>query len=200
MKKPAKGRNCLILAAACLALLWMTSTVGAEKEGYLERFSSRAMSLNTGSSETIRVDITITAWSSDEDREMLKAAAEESSDAVTKALESLPEVGYVNLGNNRHSIRYTRQFPKDDGRTIIVGTHRILTASEVRGTNSGQSEQFTTGFAQLDLNAKGKGEGTLTPAAQISYDAEKNKLSVEMLEVQPYRLISVRTHVPKDKK
>jgi hypothetical protein len=193
-------RKCLVLAAACLSLtLMMSGAVGSEKEKYIERFSARAMSLNSGSSETIRVDITITAWSSDEDRTKLRAAAEESSEAVTKALESLPEVGFVNLGKRRHSIRYTRQFPKDDGRTIMVGTYRILTASEVRGTNIGHSEDYTVGFAQLELNAKGKGEGTLTPAAQISYDAEKNKLSVEMLEVQPYRLLSVRTHVPKDK-
>ena len=193
-------RKCLVLAAACLSLtLMMSGTVGAEKVEYIERFTARAMSLNSGSNSTIRVEIAISAWSSDEDRAKLKVAAEESPDAVTKMLESLPEVGFITLGKARQSIRYTRQFPKDDKRTIIVGTYRILTASEVRGTNTGQSEQFTTGFAQLDLNAKGKGEGTLTPAAQISYDAENNKLSVEMLQVQPYRLMSVRTHVPKDK-
>ena len=193
-------RKWLVLAAACLSLtLMMSGTVGAEKVEYIERFTARAMSLNSGSSSTIRVEIAISAWSSDEDRAKLKVAAEESPDAVTKVLESLPEVGFITLGKARQSIRYTRQFPKDDKRTIIVGTYRILTASEVRGTNTGQSEQFTTGFAQLDLNAKGKGEGTLTPAAQISYDAENNKLSVEMLQVQPYRLMSVRTHVPKDK-
>ena len=193
-------RKCLVLAAACLSLMLMlSSTVGAEKVEYIERFTARAMSLNSGSNSTIRVEIAISAWSSDEDRAKLKVAAEESPDAVTKMLESLPEVGFITLGKARQSIRYTRQFPKDDKRTIIVGTYRILTASEVRGTNTGQSEQFTTGFAQLDLNAKGKGEGTLTPAAQISYDAENNKLSVEMLQVQPYRLMSVRTHVPKDK-
>ena len=193
-------RKCLVLAATCLSLtLMMSGTVGAEKVEYIERFTARAMSLNSGSNSTIRVEIAISAWSSDEDRAKLKVAAEESPDAVTKMLESLPEVGFITLGKARQSIRYTRQFPQDDKRTIIVGTYRILTASEVRGTNTGQSEQFTTGFAQLDLNAKGKGEGTLTPAAQISYDAENNKLNVEMLEVQPYRLMSVRSHVPKDK-
>ncbi len=200
MEKRAMWRKRLILGATCLSLmLMMPGAVGAEKEKYIERFTARAMSLNSGSNSTIRVEIAISAWSSDEDRAKLKVAAEESPDAVTKMLESLPEVGFITLGKARQSIRYTRQFPKDDKRTIIVGTYRILTASEVRGTNTGQSEQFTTGFAQLDLNAKGKGEGTLTPAAQISYDAENNKLSVEMLQVQPYRLMSVRTHVPKDK-
>jgi hypothetical protein len=190
----------LVLGTTCLVLsLLLVGTVAADKKTYLERYTAEGMSLSGGTNSTIEVEIAIERWSSDEERAKLMSAAEKSSETLTQTLESMPEIGFVNFGMHRHSVRYARQTQEGDTRKVVVASYRILTAPEVTGKNLGDSENYTVSLAELELNAKGHGTGTLAPATQVKYDAANNKLDVDTLNVQPMRLSGVRTHTPKDK-
>src|SRR5262249_6578201 len=91
------------------------------------RFTARAVQMQTGMSGV--VDINVTRWSTDEERQkLLDLLAEEGQPAMMAELQKLPQTGWIKLPNTMGAaIFYARENNLEDGsRQIVLGTARTI--------------------------------------------------------------------------
>ena len=177
---------CLVLAAA--------AAIGADKP--IERFRAFAASLGTGKSAV--VEMYINRWSTDQEREALLSALQESGqNKLLDVLTSVrPPVGNIRIAGKRGwDLYYARNNVLPDGsRHIVMATNRSVAWGEVsQGTRSMQY-QFTV--VELHIDKDGKGEGKIVPAARVLWDKEKKTIEIENYGALPVDLIQVNTLKP----
>ena len=99
---------------------------------------SRALAADlstTGNGGTGRIDITITRWSTPEEREQLRTVlVENGTEAVYTALQKMKSVGRIRVNDSLGwDLRYSGEVKGNDGRRIVFATDRpISTAEAVR--------------------------------------------------------------------
>jgi hypothetical protein len=79
----------------------------------------------------------------------------------------------------------------DGGRRIVILFERWLNTFELRyGT---RSEDYPFTYIELTVDRNGKGQGTLIPAARITFDKKHgNQIDVENFGIYPARLAGVQ--------
>jgi len=150
------------------------------------------MSNMSGGARTGTVDITIDRWTTDEERDRLRAALQEGgSDGLLRALQKEKEVGRIrSTGSIGYPLRFAREIPiSTGGRRILLGTDRFV--SFLERTNPGPASQYPFMVIDIRLNAKGEGEGKLLPLAKVTMD-EDHVVEIENYASEPVRLTSVR--------
>ncbi|HLQ22841.1 MAG TPA: hypothetical protein VK132_06535, partial [Gemmatimonadales bacterium] len=92
------------------------------------------MSNMAGRTRAGTIDIIINRWSSDQERDTLRAALREGgTDSLLKALQKIKEpAGYIrSQGSIGYPLRFAREIPTSDGgRRIIVATDRPVSFLE----------------------------------------------------------------------
>jgi hypothetical protein len=79
---------------------------------------------------------------------------------------------------------------ENGGRRITILFERWLNLFEVRyGT---RSEDYPFTYAEIYLDAQGKGEGTLIPAARIRFEKDNQTVEIENFGMYPARLAGVQ--------
>jgi len=101
-----------------------------------------------------------------------------------------PQVGRVRFAETLgRDLRVVRSRPTEKGRRIVLVTDRPLAAPEVmRGL---RTEDYPIAWIDVEVDAEGKGEGTLVAAAQLSVD-DQGQLVVESFGIQPVKLLNVK--------
>jgi len=162
-----------------------------------ETFSATAQAIGTGPSGQTRVIITISRWSTDDERNTLGTVlVEQGSNEFADALNDQDETGFIRFPQVQSQypsvrFRYAREFPGENGgRTIVLGTDRPIGWAEavVRPTRT-KDNRVTLIVLQVD--AEGNGEGQMVLGAELGVD-ENNTLSVKSVSSSPVRLVSVR--------
>jgi hypothetical protein len=196
VEEKAMRRNSVgyLLAIPCL-LLAAAAAIGASDKP-IERFRAFAASLGTGKSAV--VEMYINRWSTDQEREALLSALQESGqNKLLDVLTSVrPPVGNIRIAGKRGwDLYYARNNVLPDGsRHIVMATNRSVAWGEVsQGTRSMQY-QFTV--VELHIDKDGKGEGKIVPAARVLWDKEKKKIEIENYSALPVDLIQVNTLKP----
>ena len=178
------GITLLILGAA-LAL-------ADDKPQPIEKFTAVAASMQRGRAS--RLDIVITRWSTDEERERLLTTLQEfGRDKLVDELTKIrPTVGYMRTPNSRgYDLFYARNNVLPDGsRHVVLATDRYVGFGEA--ATSQRSMQYQVTLIELHLDKDGKGEGKMVPAAKISWDKEKKKLEIENYSALPIDLKGVK--------
>ena len=194
------GRTSLVAArlSAILVLpiaLTLTGAGGAHQER--ETFRATAQAIGTGVNGQTTVGISISRWSSDDERNALATVlADQGSNALADALAKQEETGFIRFPQvpSRYPsvrLRYARAFPNGDGRTIILATDRpIGWAEAVARPQRTINSQIT--LIQLNIDADGNGEGVMALGAELVIDEATNTLSVKSVSSQPIRLVNVR--------
>ncbi|HEY3120069.1 MAG TPA: hypothetical protein VGL15_05560 [Vicinamibacteria bacterium] len=180
---------CLI---ASIAVVFATGPASAAKP--LEQLTAFAVDMSnmSGGARTGTVDITIDRWTTDEERDRLRAALQEGgSDGLLRALQKEKEVGRIrSTGSIGYPLRFAREIPiSTGGRRILLGTDRPV--SFLERTNPGPTSQYPFMVIDIRLNAKGEGEGKLLPLAKVTMD-EDHVVEIENYASEPVRLTSVR--------
>jgi hypothetical protein len=150
--------------------------------------SNMARARNTGT-----VDIVIDRWSTDEERDHLRAALREGgAKGLLRALQKVKEVGRIRSeGSLGFPLRFARQVVSPSGgRRILLGTDRLISFLEMRD----QPRTMDYPFMVMDirLDAGGKGEGKLMPLARITEDRD-HVVEIENYASEPVRLTAVRS-------
>jgi len=184
-------------AAATLTVLTAGQAVPKEKAKPIERFTAFAASLGRGNASML--DISITRWSTDEEREMLLTTLQEfGSDKLLDALMKIrPPVGWMRLPNTiGYDLFFARNNPMPDGgRHVVLATNRRVAFGEAANNTRSMQYQFT--LIELHIDKDGKGEGKMVPAAKVSWDKEAKKLEIENYQALPVDLLSVKAVTPK---
>ncbi len=197
-----KIRNSLRFPAIpMIATLVACLTVGAlparaANETPIESFTAFAASLGTGRAAI--VDITLFRWSTDQEREALLAALQESGrDTLVDALHKIkPRVGYVRTPNSiGYDLYYAREHKAADGsRRIVLATDRRVSFREVMSDT--RSMDYRVTVFELRIGADGRGEGKLVPAAKITWDKTAGKIEIANYSALPVDLLQVSAKKP----
>ncbi|MEJ7713560.1 MAG: hypothetical protein WKF84_27870 [Pyrinomonadaceae bacterium] len=92
------------------------------------------------------------------------------------------------MGRDINVVRIRRT---ETGRRITILFERWLNLFEVRyGT---RSEDYPFTYAELFIDAQGKGQGTLIPAARIRFDKDDQTVEIENFGIYPARLAGIQS-------
>jgi hypothetical protein len=202
MKHPgiAKSVACAMVAALCVAA---GSAPRAEKRGApsLTHFVGRAP-LGGERGEGSRIDIIIERWSSDAERDEMRAAfTTKGAASLLATLRGIGRPAGVMLipgvpaagarARLRHPINlyFARQLETAKGRQIVAATDHYLALDEPTVKWPSEVE-----FSLLDIRfaADGTGVGKVAAGAELAYNAKTRTIEVGDYEARPARLIEVR--------
>ena len=188
-------RSLRILGLAVLG--WaMLSVIPGQAQTNTAPLRLRAFAVNMSNIATganADVDINITRWSTEAERQKLIAAfVEKGPTKLLDALQDQKPVGIIKLPNRLgYDLRFARQIPLEDGgRRIVILTDRPMPEWEVR--EQGRSVDYPFTLIEIHLKKDGTGEGKLSVATMITLNKKDNTVQLENWESEPVRLTNVR--------
>jgi hypothetical protein len=193
MRKENDMRKNLLVSLVATPLLLLAAAAALDARSKpAERFRAFAASLGTGRSAI--VDILITRWSTDEERDSLLAALQDGGqnrllDALTRVR---PAVGNIRLaGQLGWSLYFARNNVQPDGsRHITMATNRSVAWAEIANATRSRDFQFT--FIELHLEKDGNGVGKIVPAARVLWNKDTKTIEIENFNALPVDLLQVR--------
>jgi hypothetical protein len=186
------------VSSLLVLLAFVTVPLKAEDKT-IARFRAFAVNMNGGPRTNAgTVDIGITRWSTEAEREALIATLKEKgSTALLDALTKQPEAGFIKMPNTLGwTLYYARKTDLPDGGTrMVIATNRRLGFGEV----SQQKRSADYDFTLLEIHfpkGGGKGEGKMVPAAKVTWDKETNQIDIENYQAMPVQLKNVEEVKP----
>jgi len=188
----------LFVSSLLVLLAFVTVPLKAEDKT-IARFRAFAVNMNGGPRTNAGVvDIGITRWSTEAEREALIATLKEKgSTALLDALTKQPESGFIKMPNTLGwTLFYARKTDlPDGGQRIVIATNRRLGFGEVSQQRRSADYDFTLVEIHLPKGG-GKGEGKMVPAAKVTWDKETNQIDIENYQAMPVQLKNVEESKP----
>ena len=181
-----------VIVAALVAGLSPPTT--AQSNAQPEEFTAFAVNLasDVPAATTATVDINITRWSSESERNTLaQTLREKGPDALLRALQKVRPVGRIKTPDSLgYDLRYAHQEPVEEGgRRIVIATDRPIGFWEAR--NRPRSIDYPFTVIEMHLDNNGVGEGRLSLATKITAGA--NVIVLENYSSQPVLLTQVKS-------
>jgi hypothetical protein len=193
------GRLAIVMFV--LAVGTATSPARAEDKALLRLRAFAVDMSGVSRPRTGSIDIVIERWSTDQEREQLRAALiEKGSDALLAALQKIkPRAGYIRSSTSLGwDVHYARQEPFGDGaRRVIIATDRPMSFWELRNQPRSVDYEFT--LAEIRLTKDAKGVGKLVTAAKITWNKDTRSVEIENYGIEPVRLSEVEVVGGKEK-
>jgi hypothetical protein len=188
----------LFVSSLLVLLAFVTVPLKAEDKT-IARFRAFAVNMNGGPRTNAgTVDIGITRWSTEAEREALIATLKEKgSTALLNALTKQPEAGFIKMPNTLGwTLYYARKTDlPDGGQRIVIATNRRLGFGEVSQQKRSADYDFTLVEIHFPKGG-GKGEGKMVPAAKVTWDKETNQIDIENYQAMPVQLKNVEESKP----
>lgn len=191
--------NRKLFVSSLLVLLGFVTVPLKAEDKTIARFRAFAVNMNGGPRTNAgTVDIGITRWSTEAEREALIATLKEKgSTALLNALTKQPEAGFIKMPNTLGwTLYYARKTDlPDGGQRIVIATNRRLGFGEVSQQKRSADYDFTLVEIHFPKGG-GKGEGKMVPAAKVTWDKETNQLDIENYQAMPVQLKNVEESKP----
>jgi hypothetical protein len=193
----------IIIAGLGLALAGPSASA---QEKLRQSFTAFAVAMGTSNppvlpaGRTATLQITITRWTTDEERvALLSELVENGQEGLVKSLQDQDETGFVRVttpsARRRSSfpserLRYAREFPRDDGgRRIVLALDRYISFYEAASMPRWRDYDVT--LIVMDLDAEGNGEGQLAMGVRLAIN-DQRQLVIENFGTEPVRLTRIR--------
>ncbi len=178
----------------------MTAQVGGQKPESgnvaIETFEARAFNVQRG--QTGRVEIVINRWSTDGEREVLKAVLKAAgSEAMVNEMKNLAQVGYVRTPETMgDALMFARSTTLPDGsRQVVVATNRPI--SVAGSLAPGTAQKYDLSVIEMRWKKGDKtGEGKMTIAAQASIDPKTGNVQIQNYAGMPSVLKDITSKTP----
>lgn len=160
----------------------------------LTAFAINMSNVATGANS--QVDINITRWSTEAERQkLITTFVEKGPNKLLDALQDQKPVGYFKLPNRLgYNLRFARQVPLEDGgRRIMIVTDRPISEFEAREQSRTMDYPFT--LIEVHLKKDNTGEGKISVATKITLNKKENTVELENYQSEPVRLNNI--HVVK---
>jgi hypothetical protein len=162
----------------------------------IETFEARAFSVQTG--QTGRIEIVINRWSTDGEREVLKAVLKAAgSQAMVNEMEKMPQVGYIKTPESMgDALLFARSNEMPDGsRQVVVATNRPI--SVAGSLAPGAANKYDLSVIEMRFK-KGdtKGEGKMVLAAEASIDPKTGNVQLKNYQGMPPVLKDITSKTP----
>jgi hypothetical protein len=170
-----------------------------EEEKLEERYTAFGVAMGAGVSGVL--NITITRWSTPEERALLiNSLIENGQEKMVELLRDQAETGFVRTQGGRgmggmpsSRLHYANQAEQEGKRYVVVVTDRTMRIGEI--ARDTRSSEYDVSAIVMELTKEGdeeKGTGVFYPAVKFGFNKEKNTLEIEYLGTQPVRLTNVR--------
>ena len=168
------------------------------------RLSAFAVNMSTAQrgKNTAVVDIRLTRWSTEAEREkLITTAVEKGQDALLRELQRMPDHGRVSIpawqGPDPHNARLgwalhyaVASKGEDGGLRIAIATDRYIGMWEAR--ESPRTIDYPFSLIDMRFDDSGKGVGKFAVATKIEFDKKKNQLVLENYASEPVRLNEIK--------
>ena len=145
------------------------STLAAQAAA--ETYSATATVKGPQGTMTAPVIVVIERYTTDAERsaavDALKAGG---TTALRQALEKMPAIGHIEVGQRKNPIKYAYARPVGSGRMVTVISDKPIGYLGEKLPNPKPKAGYDVAFALLNLPASGKGSGELGPAAKVKID------------------------------
>jgi hypothetical protein len=192
-----------LLALVLLVGLGTAMSPAQEEEMAEQSFSAFGVAMGPGISGALQIHIT--RWSTNEERQALaNALIQEGQEEFVDALRDQEETGWVRTQSTRGmrgmpSVRlhYAYEFPRGEGkRLVVLVTDRNI--GFVEAATQTRSSDYDISAIVMELqtgeDGKEKGQGVLYLATTLAWDAHEKKLVVESFGTQPVKLPEINRH------
>jgi hypothetical protein len=194
----------LVLVVIMLAV----APVSAQDEQVRERYTARAVAMGTSNppilprGRTATVDINITRWTTDEERDALFGElVENEQPALVRALRRQDETGWIRVTGPTQSgsttrfpserLRYARETVREDGsRRVVLALDRPISMYEA--TRRPRWRDHDISFLVMEFDAEGNGNGQLSIGVQLAFVSDTRTLTIENFGTEPVRLTNIR--------
>jgi hypothetical protein len=156
------------LAAAVVWTVGLRSAVAAETYTATAEVKDAA-----GAKKTAPVTITLDRLSTDaENQAVMGALRSQGVAAAKKALQGLPDVGWVDAAGKRTPIKYAFARPSGGGRLLTILCAQPIVHIGEGLPDAKPREGYDIASAFLILDASGKGHGECAPAGKVKLGAD----------------------------
>jgi hypothetical protein len=182
-----------LLAVPLVAIAALVGA-GAAVQKPLVRYTAQAVDLTTPDHINAGpIDLSVSRWSTDAERDrLIDALLTEGQPHLLDLLSEMPRAGLIRtptaLGYEIHFARHTTE--PDGGERVVLITDRPIGGYEAAVRPRSIDYPFTT--VELQLNAKGEGEGQLSLATRITANKVTKVITLERYGEQPVMLKSVK--------
>lgn len=190
-----------------IALFTATHVAGSgQDEEFRETYEAFAVAMGTSNppvippGSTMTLQINITRWSTDEEREALFAELiENGQKGLVEALRKQDETGWTRprstraIGRTmpRETLRYARQIDLGEGkRRIVLALDRPISFWEA--VNQPRWRDYDLTLIVMDVDENGQGVGQLAMGVQLELNLDTKQLVIENFGSEPVRLNNVR--------
>ena len=160
---------CLGAALALLVGSGPVAAAGQAAQAPQAAFTATASVRHGEASASFPVRVVVTRWSSDDERSAARDAITKGTTA--KALATMKDAGYIEVGKMRTAIKFASQRATGSGRLVTVVTAAPIAFVGAGLPNAKPREGFDVALAILDLKEGDTGIGELAPAAKIGVGA-----------------------------
>jgi hypothetical protein len=194
MKTPARlprlGTVLLVTLALSLSLLAGLLPADAKKDDLVALYKAKAYLTARGAST--QVQIAISRWSTDEERETLLSAANEGGPAgLRQAMGEQEEHGWFRVrGGKKITLRYARQIVESGQRRVIVVTEQPIPLGDM--SKLGETADRAVSILELYIRDTKANDGRVIGAAELSFNDE-GQLQITSFVTEPVRLIELRS-------
>jgi hypothetical protein len=180
-----------------LSIVAATSALGRAQDDRLPlNLTARAINMSNvaAGDRTSLVDIRVTRWSTDEEREaLIRTFVEKGPTKLLDALQNVrPAVGFIRLPQTlAYDLRFARRVPSEDGGyRIILVTDRPISPAEAMRQPRTMDYPFT--LVEIHMKKDNTGEGKLSVATKIVRNEKDKTVELENWATEPVRLTNVR--------
>ena len=173
----------LLLSAALFPVL-------AQDRG-VEVIDATARGTSTQMGRMISVKITISEFSTEDDRAILVEAFKKGGhQGLVNALSKMRAVGRIAItGTTGYDLSYIRLIKTPTGRKIRFAADRMIRFGEAWANTRSRDYDLTAGEIEINDSDKDKSEGTLLPAAQLIINKE-GQLEFQLYQ-NPWKLVNI---------
>lgn len=166
-------------------------TIAILASAQVETISARARGTSTQMGKDFDITVTISQFSTPEDRATLKSAfLQGGQDGLVKALSKMKGVGRIRIPSTvGYSIAYARSIPTPTGHKVRFVTDRKIAFGEQAQNTRSSEYSLTAGEIDINDQDKNKSTGVLYPAAQLSISKD-GELQIELLQ-NPWQLVNI---------
>jgi hypothetical protein len=176
---------------AMIALLPLTA--GQHKPGDVPvDFSANAEVVGPIGTLATTVKIHIDSYTTDRDRTALLAALRTNGyQTFLPAFRRAPVVGYVQIKEQKWSLRWAQQQQHDLGQTVTAATDEPIYFIGGGSADAKPRTGYEMAVIRLELDTIGMGTGTMAAAARVKPNADATGVQVDDYADEPLKLTSV---------
>ena len=177
----------LAIAGAIASAQGVRGSVGAP-----ETFNANAQVAKPGAGAlAAAITVHIERYTPDFDREAVATALKTGGyGKFVSALRKAPEVGYVQVGDQKVPIRWARETKTAKGRTIVVVTDKPVFYVGGGAADAKPRTGYDVAVVQMDVDDVGLGTGTMAAAARVRPGGEAG-VQIDDYADAPIKLVTI---------